>query len=86
MIRIALEAAGNRVCIQVINPGSTLDEKNIESLFQQMVSYRKSSGDKPHLGFGLFVVRLIAEYHDGSVTAYNLPDGEGVCFSVELPK
>jgi len=40
---------------------------------------RDSQGSKgPHLGLGLYVARLIAEFHGGSIEARNLPGGEGV--------
>jgi two-component system sensor histidine kinase ChvG len=32
----------------------------------------------PHLGLGLYVARLIAEFHGGSIDARNLPAGDGV--------
>ena len=34
----------------------------------------------PHLGLGLFIVRLVAELHGGEARAVNLPDGAGVEF------
>ncbi|HEY9131120.1 MAG TPA: ATP-binding protein, partial [Dyella sp.] len=37
-----------------------------------------------HLGLGLYVVRLVAERHDGSADARNLEDGSGVVFSLRL--
>jgi signal transduction histidine kinase len=38
-----------------------------------------------HLGLGLYIVRLVAEYHGGAVRARNLVPGAGVRFEVELP-
>jgi len=38
----------------------------------------------PHLGLGLYIVRLIAEAHDGSALAYNLPAEAGVEFRLHL--
>jgi len=41
-------------------------------------------GEAPHLGLGLYVVRLVAEVHRGTVSARNLVDGAGVEFSLRL--
>jgi signal transduction histidine kinase len=51
-----------------------------------MVSVRgEQVSDAPHLGLGLYIVRLIAEAHRGSATAQNRDDGRGVVVSVALP-
>jgi signal transduction histidine kinase len=55
-------------------------------LFDSLVSLRDKAtpGDVPHLGLGLYVVRLVAERHGGSVSARNLEDGSGVAFTLTL--
>jgi signal transduction histidine kinase len=51
-----------------------------------MVSVRRGTGgDVPHLGLGLYIVRLIAEFHHGKVRADNRDDGGGVVVTVMLP-
>jgi K+-sensing histidine kinase KdpD len=55
-------------------------------LFESMVSVREGRGaGAPHLGLGLYVARLIAEFHGGSVQAANLASGDGVAISVRFP-
>ncbi len=39
-----------------------------------------------HLGLGLHVVRLIAEYLQGQIQATNLSDNSGVRFTLCLPR
>jgi signal transduction histidine kinase len=51
-----------------------------------MVSLRDNKPDEVHLGLGLHIVRLIVEFHQGRVTAKNLPGDEGVCVSILLPR
>ena len=56
-------------------------------LFDSMVSVRREhGGDVPHLGLGLYIVRLIAEFHGGSVRADNRADGRGVVITVSMPE
>ena len=43
------------------------------------------SDNRLHFGMGLYVVRIIAEHHGGSVKAANLLDGKGVSIKVILP-
>jgi signal transduction histidine kinase len=51
-----------------------------------MVSLRgERAGEGPHLGLGLYVARLIAEFHGGTIEAVDLPGGDGVAVRVRLP-
>jgi len=51
-----------------------------------MVSVRGDQvSDAPHLGLGLYIVRLIAEAHRGHAMAQNRDDGRGVVVTVVLP-
>jgi len=86
-IRIALEtltdAPGAR--LTVVNTGPRLPESMPGRLFDSLVSVRGGGATRagvPHLGLGLYVVRLVAELHQGKVTAHNLDDG--VAFVMEL--
>ena len=58
-----------------------------EQLFGSMVSVRDEGrrGAGPHLGLGLYIVRLIVEAHRGSVRADNRADGSGVVVTATLP-
>ena len=84
-INIHLLQSGQQLTIEVVNCGPLLAKGHADQLFQQLVSFREQGSEKPHLGLGLFVARLIAEHHKGSITASNLPDKSGVCFAVTLP-
>ena len=84
-VKVNLIASDQYYEIQVINTGSQLPEKDIDGLFQQLVSYRSKNDDKPHLGLGLFIARLITEYHGGTINASNLEDQSGVSFNVMMP-
>jgi len=71
--------------ISILNEGPTIPEKLRERLFDPMVSFGKTNAKHSHLGLGLFVVRLISEYHNGSAWAENRNDVEGVTVTVSIP-
>ncbi len=76
-----------KIEIQVINLGPPLPENLEEQLFSSMISVRNSKDkSEPHLGLGLYIARLIAEFHEGELEAKNLETGEGVVFTVKLPR
>jgi dedicated sortase system histidine kinase len=83
-IRISL---GNDAILRVENQGALLPDSIRESLFDSMVSLRgERSGGAPHLGLGLYIARLIAEFHGGTLRAVNLPGDAGAAFEVVLPR
>jgi dedicated sortase system histidine kinase len=85
-IVVRLERGDTGLCLSVENQGPLLPEAMRGRLFDSMVSVRGDQvSDAPHLGLGLYIVRLIAEAHRGSATAQNRDDGRGVVVSVALP-
>ncbi len=77
---------GKNAKISVLNHGRELPEHiNSTRLFDPMVSCGKSNAQHSHLGLGLFVVRLIVEYHQGKVWAENRVDASGVRVTVAIP-
>lgn len=84
-VTLTLTAEARTCTITVTNQGDVLPAQLDGRLFESLVSARKGATDKPHLGLGLFIVRLITDFHRGEAHARNLPDGTGVMVSVELP-
>jgi signal transduction histidine kinase len=83
-VRILLSHDG---VLRVENQGPSLPSAIRESLFDSMVSLRgEGSAGAPHLGLGLYIARLIAEFHGGSLRAENLPGGGGVAFEARLKR
>ena len=84
-IVVRLRREDSAACIEVENEGPPLPESMPGRLFDSMVSVRgEGGGDAPHLGLGLYIVRLIADFHGGSASASNRADGRGVVVSVRL--
>lgn len=83
-IIVSLRKTPDKLILKVMNKGEPLQTDMINNLFDSMVSLRKHKTNEPHLGLGLHIVRLIAEFHHGSVKAYNNRDNL-VCFEVSFP-
>jgi dedicated sortase system histidine kinase len=81
-IKVSLDSDSECVEISIFNPGPSLPDDMRTQLFHSMVSIRRGDGER-HLGLGLYIARLIAEGHDGSITADNMEGG--VIFTVRLP-
>ncbi|MBS0383303.1 MAG: histidine kinase [Proteobacteria bacterium] len=84
-IRIALAASDDGAArIVVSNRGPHLPDAMQGQLFDSLVSVRGSGAraGAPHLGLGLYVVRLVAELHQGKVSARN--DADGATFEMDL--
>ena len=80
--------SNSAVLIRVANQGPPLPSAMQDRLFDTLVSVRerssRSAGEVPHLGLGLYVVKLVAELHRGDAGARNLEDGSGVEFALRL--
>jgi two-component system, OmpR family, sensor histidine kinase ChvG len=86
-IAIGLAVDKNRALLSVSNDGPELPENMQGRLFESMVSIRSgASTTEPHLGMGLYIVRLIAQFHGGAARADNRADRSGVTITVELPQ
>ena len=83
-IRLALERRESAWRLSVSNAGSRLPPGSPAQLFQSLVSLRADDG-APHLGLGLYIVRLVAERHGGRAGATNLPQDAGVRFYMDFP-
>lgn len=85
-LRLVLASCDDGAQITLANQGPPLPAAMQARLFDSLVSLRDKAtpGDAPHLGLGLYVVRLVAERHGGSAGAGNLADGSGVAFTLRL--
>ncbi|MEX0942279.1 MAG: ATP-binding protein, partial [Pseudomonadales bacterium] len=89
-IKVRLTREGSAI-IRIINNGPPLPDVSPATLFDSMVSVRSDDqkasvqGSPGHLGLGLSVARLIAEFHGGSISVHNREDTQGVVVIVSLP-
>ena len=86
-IEVELRATAQEALIAVRNVGPPLPAEIKERLFQSMASVRPPAGsEEPHLGLGLYIVHLIADFHHGTVVARDRTDVEGVEVRVSLTR
>lgn len=87
-VRIAVSQRDEGAAITVANSGPVLPPAMQDRLFDSLVSLRgggkQSGAGAPHLGLGLYLVRLIASAYRGEASASNLDDGTGVEFRLVL--
>jgi signal transduction histidine kinase len=85
-IDVVLAPAENELVLSVANLGPRLPAKMRGRLFDSLVSIREQRDGRPHLGLGLHIVALVADFHRGRCEADDLPTGDGVVFKVWFPR
>jgi two-component system sensor histidine kinase ChvG len=84
-ITVRLVHGPGRYELQVANDGPLIPPALMGRLFESLFEQRQGRDEKPHFGLGLYIVRLIAEFHGGTALAANREDGSGVVFTIALP-
>ena len=84
-ITVRLARASGNYTLQVENDGPPIQQELLERLFESLFEQRQGRDDKPHFGLGLYIVRLIAEFHGGTAVAANRSNGGGAIFTITLP-
>lgn len=76
----------DKAVLRVSNHGPYLPEEMKGRLFDSMISVRPQDKQRePHLGMGLHIARLIAEFHQGQIRADNVREYEGVAVTLMIP-
>ena len=84
-IKIGFTRLDSRLALEISNSGPLIKKKYLKRIFHSLVSIRtnlQSTGT--NLGLGLYVVRLISEYHGFTTLAKNRDDKSGVIFKIML--
>ena len=76
----------DHISLSITNQGTLLSSDNNQDLFQSMVSIRPASQQHDtHLGLGLYIAKMICEYHQATLTIENNSDLTGVTVTITLP-
>jgi len=84
LIIVNVRRLADEIELTVSNDGPALPNEIADRLFDPMVSSGRDAR-QTHLGLGLYIVRLVAEFHKGTVAARNRRGGTGVELVVTLP-
>ncbi|HVO48164.1 MAG TPA: ATP-binding protein [Steroidobacteraceae bacterium] len=85
-ITVRLRLEPHAALLEVENPGPPLPPESRGRLFESLWQSRLGADSRPHFGLGLYIVRLIAEFHGGNATASSLPGDSGARFTVRLAR
>lgn len=86
VVSLAVTREAGTVVIRIWDEGRGIPEAQLQRAFRPFnaLAARKRSG-RASFGLGLWIVRLIAERHGGSVSAAPRAPGHGTVFKVTLP-
>lgn len=84
-ITVRVTTEPGHASLEVENLGPPLPPGAENRIFESLWQSRGREDTRPHFGLGLYVVRLIAAFHRGEARAMNLPQGEGVRFTIRVP-
>ena len=85
VITVTLRHTDKIIELCISNLGPALPENMQHQLFDSMVSIRKNqNSEQAHLGLGLYIAKMIANYHYGDVTIKNREENDGVVVSVNF--
>ena len=84
-VLVRILAQDEIVTVSVTNYGYVIPSEELPLLFNKFYRVEQSrSSTTGGTGLGLAIVKSIAEAHDGTVEAVNLPEG-GACFMIAIP-
>lgn len=85
-VLVSCHTLRDHAVIKVANAGPNLPIEMKDRLFDSMISVRPQEKQKqPHLGMGLHIARIIADFHGGQIRADNREDREGAVITVVIP-
>ena len=85
-IELLVSKNSHYAILSVSNIGPLLPENMSDELLKSMVSVRtQSKENSSHLGLGLFIAKMICDYHQGKISIANREDQRGVIVTVMFP-
>jgi dedicated sortase system histidine kinase len=85
VIELDLSISDQQCVLAISNRGAPIPEHRLGDIFTLMHSSREAGGAQGHFGLGLYIARLITEFHGGRLWAENLKAPSGVVFKAAFP-
>jgi two-component system, chemotaxis family, CheB/CheR fusion protein len=82
---VTLKRRRDRLAVHVRDEGTGINSEDIGRIFEPFGVAQPATGRAGGLGVGLWLVRSIAEAHDGRVTVKSAGQGHGSEFVIDLP-
>ncbi len=83
-VTVRVECAGDRALLAVEDAGPGVPEAERGHIFERFARLERGDRRSQGLGLGLYIVRVVAENHGGTVRVEDSPQG-GARFVVDLP-
>lgn len=85
-ITLSLEVNAEMAVVCIKNRGTQLPENMTDELLNSMVSIRNNSNpEQTHLGLGLFIAKIICDFHHAKITINNNQENNGVDVTLSFP-
>jgi len=83
-VRLKCVVTDGDVILSVHNQGAPIPEAMFAAMFEPMIRGQVHQADQRGVGLGLYIVRAIAQAHEGTVDVTSSA-ADGTCFSVRIP-
>ena len=84
-IRITMQCSVSRMTVCVWNDGPLIPAEKLPLIFKRFSRLGNGDGDIKGSGLGLYISKQIVELHGGTIDVIS-KEGEGTCFTIELPR
>ncbi|MBK5244385.1 MAG: HAMP domain-containing histidine kinase [Eubacteriaceae bacterium] len=84
-VKVSVKKASSKILVSIEDNGIGIPEENLENVFERFYRVDKSRArNSGGTGIGLAIAKVIIEAHGGKIAAESI-EGQGSCFTFELP-
>lgn len=84
-VKVSVKKASSKILVSIEDNGIGIPEENLENVFERFYRVDKSRArNSGGTGIGLAIAKVIIEAHGGKIAVESI-EGQGSCFTFELP-